>query len=68
MSNRELELRVATCVGCVLLLIVVGMSIFSLQNKPKAKPIELERLETQELIYPNVDKQYIAQSRRAASL
>ncbi len=54
--------------GCVLLLIVVGMSIFSLQNKPKAKPIELERLETQELIYPNVDKQYIAQSRRAASL
>ena len=68
MSNRDIEIRLATCVGCMLLLIVVGMSIFSLQNKPKAKPIELPPLETQELIYPNVDKQYIAQSRRAASL
>ena len=67
MSNRDIEIRLATCVGCVLLLIVVGMSIFSLQNI-RRKPIELPPLETQELIYPNVDKQYIAQSRRAASL
>ena len=67
MSNRHIEIRLATCVGCVLLLIVVGMSIFSLQNR-RRKPIELPPLETQELIYPNVDKQYIAQSRRAASL
>ena len=67
MSNRDIEITLATCVGCVLLLIVVGMSIFSLQNR-RRKPIELPPLETQELIYPNVDKQYIAQSRRAASL
>ena len=58
MSNRDLEIRLATC---------VGLSIFSLQNR-RRKPIELPPLETQELIYPNVDKQYIAQSRRAASL
>ena len=67
MSSRDVEIRVVACVGCLLLLIVVGASIFSLQNR-RRKPIELPPLETQELIYPNVDKQYIAQSRRAASL
>ena len=67
MSSRDVEIRVVACVGCLLLLIVVGASIFSLQNR-STEPIELPPLETQELIYPNVDKQYIAQSRRAASL
>ncbi len=67
MSNRDIEIRVVAYVGCLLLLIVVAASIFSLQNR-STEPIELPPLETQELIYPEIEMQHIAQSRRAASL
>jgi len=66
MSSRDVEIRVVACVGCLLLLIVVGASIFSLQNR-STEPIELPPLETQELIYPDIEIEHIAQSRWAAS-